>query len=132
MHSNRRPVHKVWPVGYYGGVRLVLCTIVLAAIVTMYSVHTPQISSVLRPALNLHFPALAAVRLIAEPGRFYVSRAFTVAVNVIAKRRVTVALSAGPSDEQLPTAAGRWLPSADWPAQNIFQTCEKVVMGNHV
>ncbi len=47
-----------------------------------------QICSVLRPALETYFPEDSGVRVIAEPGRFFVASAFTLAVNVIAKRAV--------------------------------------------
>lgn len=47
-----------------------------------------EICGVLRPALDMYFPESSGVRIIAEPGRFFVASAFTLAVNVIAKRRV--------------------------------------------
>ena len=47
-----------------------------------------QIGSVLRPALDTYFPESMSVRIIAEPGRFFVASAFTLAVCIIAKRRV--------------------------------------------
>lgn len=40
----------------------------------------------LAQALDDHFPS--SVRIIGEPGRFYVSSAFTIAVNVIARRTI--------------------------------------------
>ena len=42
----------------------------------------------LRSALDTYFPASKGVRIIAEPGRFFVASAFTLAVNIIAKRAV--------------------------------------------
>lgn len=47
-----------------------------------------RMAGVLRGAIDLHFPSKAAdgLRVIAEPGRFYVSRAFTLATNIIARR----------------------------------------------
>lgn len=48
-----------------------------------------EICGVLRPALDQHFPESMGVRIIAEPGRFYVASAFTLALNVIARRAVT-------------------------------------------
>ncbi|KAF8520512.1 pyridoxal-dependent decarboxylase [Gautieria morchelliformis] len=47
-----------------------------------------HMAAVLRDALDVHFPDRAAegLRLIAEPGRFYVARAFTLAANIIARR----------------------------------------------
>ena len=41
---------------------------------------------VLAEAVDKHFPS--GVRIIAEPGRFYTSSAFTLACNVIARRTV--------------------------------------------
>lgn len=43
---------------------------------------------VLRAALDEYFPAHSGVNLIAEPGRFYASTAFTIACNIIARRTV--------------------------------------------
>jgi len=48
-----------------------------------------QIVSVLRPTLNQCFPEQMGVRIVAEPGRYFVASAITLAVNVIAKRTVT-------------------------------------------
>lgn len=41
---------------------------------------------ILNEAINHHFPDRRHIRIIAEPGRFYVSTAFSLAVNVIARR----------------------------------------------
>jgi ornithine decarboxylase len=43
-------------------------------------------AGVLSDALDQHFPP--HIRIIGEPGRFYVSSAFTIACNVIARRTV--------------------------------------------
>jgi ornithine decarboxylase len=43
-------------------------------------------AGVLRDAINLYFPDRARLRIIAEPGRFFVSRAFSLAANIIARR----------------------------------------------
>jgi len=40
------------------------------------------------PALDEYFPKSMGVHMIAEPGRFFVASAFTLAVNIIAKRAV--------------------------------------------
>jgi len=42
----------------------------------------------LRPSLDTYFPPEMGVRLIAEPGRFFVASAFTLAANIIARRVV--------------------------------------------
>ncbi|XP_066272791.1 ornithine decarboxylase-like [Branchiostoma lanceolatum] len=47
-----------------------------------------EIVADLGPALDEHFPPGSGVRIIAEPGRFFVASAFTVAVNIVAKRMV--------------------------------------------
>lgn len=47
-----------------------------------------EISVVLNKALDEYFPKSSGVRIIAEPGRYFVASAFTLAVNIIAKRTV--------------------------------------------
>ncbi|GAB1314111.1 Ornithine decarboxylase [Madurella fahalii] len=47
-----------------------------------------QMAGVLRSALDEYFPAHSGINLIAEPGRFYASSAFTLACNVIARRTI--------------------------------------------
>lgn len=46
-----------------------------------------EMSVVLRQALEQYFPREQGTRIVAEPGRFLVSTAFTLATNVIARRR---------------------------------------------
>jgi ornithine decarboxylase len=43
-------------------------------------------AGVLRDAIDLHFPDRTGLRIIAEPGRYFVSRAFSLAANIIARR----------------------------------------------
>ncbi|CAE6381881.1 unnamed protein product [Rhizoctonia solani] len=43
-------------------------------------------AQVLRDALVRYFPDRSSIRVIAEPGRFYVSGAFSLAANIIARR----------------------------------------------
>lgn len=45
-----------------------------------------QAASVLKDAIEEHFPDRRNIRVIAEPGRFYVSKAFSLAANIIARR----------------------------------------------
>lgn len=45
-----------------------------------------KFSEVINGALDKFFPPDSGVQIIAEPGRYYVESAFTLAVNVIAKR----------------------------------------------
>jgi len=51
--------------------------------------HTfEEMAGVLRAALDDYFPAHSGVDLIAEPGRYYASSAFTLACNVIGRRTI--------------------------------------------
>lgn len=43
-------------------------------------------SAVLWQAIENYFPERGSIRIIAEPGRFYVSKAFRLAANIIARR----------------------------------------------
>lgn len=43
-------------------------------------------AAVLNEAIDQHFPTRDHLRIIAEPGRYYVAKAFSLAVNVIARR----------------------------------------------
>ncbi|KAF4084296.1 hypothetical protein AMELA_G00126900 [Ameiurus melas] len=45
-----------------------------------------EITAVINPALDKYFPVDCGVKIIAEPGRFYVASAYTLAVNIIAKK----------------------------------------------
>lgn len=45
-----------------------------------------QAVSVLTDAIQQHFPDRRNIKVIAEPGRFYVSKAFKLATNIIARR----------------------------------------------
>ncbi|KAI3619542.1 ornithine decarboxylase [Moniliophthora roreri] len=45
-----------------------------------------QSASVLTEAIDQYFPDRQGIRLIAEPGRFFVSKAFSLAANIIARR----------------------------------------------
>ncbi|XP_064364534.1 ornithine decarboxylase isoform X2 [Dromaius novaehollandiae] len=47
-----------------------------------------EITSVINPALDKYFPSDSGINIIAEPGRYYVASAFTLAVNIIAKKVV--------------------------------------------
>uniref|UniRef100_A0A3Q3NLI9 ornithine decarboxylase n=1 Tax=Labrus bergylta TaxID=56723 RepID=A0A3Q3NLI9_9LABR len=49
-----------------------------------------QFSEVINSALEKYFPADFGVQVIAEPGRYYVESAFTLAANVMARRVITV------------------------------------------
>ncbi|RDX46258.1 ornithine decarboxylase [Lentinus brumalis] len=45
-----------------------------------------QTAGVLADAINRFFPVRDGLRIIAEPGRYYVSKAFSLATNIIARR----------------------------------------------
>ncbi|KAK3373956.1 pyridoxal-dependent decarboxylase [Lasiosphaeria ovina] len=47
-----------------------------------------QMAGVLREALDDYFPAHSGINIIAEPGRYYASTAYTLACNVIARRTI--------------------------------------------
>lgn len=47
-----------------------------------------EIASAVNKALDEHFPENEEVRIIAEPGRYYVASAYTLATNVIASREM--------------------------------------------
>lgn len=47
-----------------------------------------QTHAAIRPLLEAYFPVMSGVRVIAEPGTFYVSSSFTLVVNVIGKKLV--------------------------------------------
>ncbi|XP_033258938.2 ornithine decarboxylase-like isoform X1 [Orcinus orca] len=47
-----------------------------------------EITSVINPALDKYFPSDSGVRIIAEPGKYYVESAFMLSVNIIAKKLV--------------------------------------------
>ena len=47
-----------------------------------------QIGDVVTEALNQYFPEDEGTKIIAEPGRYFVASAFTLCVNIIAKRVV--------------------------------------------
>ncbi|RSH78330.1 uncharacterized protein EHS24_002049 [Apiotrichum porosum] len=53
-----------------------------------------QMSDVIKQNLDLYFPLEEGVRVIAEPGRFLVSSAFTLATSIIARRRALDAAAA--------------------------------------
>ncbi|XP_065123488.1 ornithine decarboxylase 1-like isoform X2 [Paramisgurnus dabryanus] len=57
-----------------------------------------EIAAVVNSALDKYFPADCNVRVIAEPGRYYVESAYTLAVNIIAKKVMMKEQSA--SDEE--------------------------------
>ncbi|KAL0961705.1 hypothetical protein UPYG_G00330630 [Umbra pygmaea] len=45
-----------------------------------------QVMSAVQPLLEAYFPSMSGVQVIAEPGSYFVSSAFTLAVNVIGKK----------------------------------------------
>ena len=51
--------------------------------------HITQTADQLNKAFARYFPANCGVRIIAEPGRFFVSSAFTVVCNITSVRCVT-------------------------------------------
>lgn len=62
------------------------CTFALRAVSSPDSMCTVQIAHTINDSLAEHFPEESGVRVIAEPGRFFVASAFTLYTTVIAKR----------------------------------------------
>nr|XP_055028855.1 ornithine decarboxylase 1-like isoform X3 [Misgurnus anguillicaudatus] len=58
-----------------------------------------EIAAVVNSALDKYFPADCGVRVIAEPGRYYVASAYTLAVNIIAKKVIMKEQSASDEDD---------------------------------
>lgn len=54
--------------------------------IQLLSLTVLQMCVPLRVALDVYFPESSGVRIIAEPGRYFVASAFTLATNIIAKR----------------------------------------------
>lgn len=59
-------------------------------------------ASVLTAALDQYFPERRDLKIIAEPGRFYVSKAFSLATNVIARRAPLIEAPSGPEASDHP------------------------------
>uniref|UniRef100_A0A8C1L1T8 Antizyme inhibitor 1a n=1 Tax=Cyprinus carpio TaxID=7962 RepID=A0A8C1L1T8_CYPCA len=55
-----------------------------------------QVNQTLKPMLDMYFPLSTGLTIIAEPGAYYVSSAFTLAVNIIAKKTVARDFSGQP------------------------------------
>lgn len=65
-----------------------ICWILVVASLDLRMRSLNLIISVINPALDKYFPSDLGVILTAEPGRYYVASAFTVEVNIIAKKLV--------------------------------------------
>jgi ornithine decarboxylase len=59
-------------------------------------------ASILRESINHYFPDRNGMRIIAEPGRFYVNRAFSLATNIIARRAPIDPPAPSDDDDDLP------------------------------
>ncbi|XP_053251464.1 antizyme inhibitor 1 [Podarcis raffonei] len=55
---------------------------------TDYEADLEEVNHIVSPLLDTYFPEESGVIVIAEPGCYYVSSAFTLAVNIIAKKAV--------------------------------------------
>ncbi|XP_016403621.1 antizyme inhibitor 1-like, partial [Sinocyclocheilus rhinocerous] len=55
-----------------------------------------EVNQTLKPMLDMYFPLSTGLTIIAEPGAYYVSSAFTLAVNIIAKKTVARDFSGQP------------------------------------
>ncbi|WRT64089.1 uncharacterized protein IL334_001018 [Kwoniella shivajii] len=67
-----------------------------------------EMTQVLSDSFDLYFPEDSGIRIIAEPGRFMVSSAFTLATSIIASRRAQQAIEgvAQPVEEEEEKAEG--------------------------
>ncbi|XP_020944297.1 antizyme inhibitor 1 isoform X4 [Sus scrofa] len=54
-----------------------------------------EVNHVISPLLDVYFPEGSGIKIISEPGSYYVSSAFTLAVNIIAKKVVENKFSSG-------------------------------------
>ncbi|XP_074552994.1 ornithine decarboxylase-like [Halichoeres trimaculatus] len=54
-----------------------------------FQVKFEEFSEVINGALDKYFPPDSGVKIMAEPGRYYVEAAFTLAANIIARRVIT-------------------------------------------
>jgi len=48
-----------------------------------------QLACAIRESLDLYFPVQMGVRIIAEPGRYFATSAFTLATNVVGRRIIS-------------------------------------------
>ncbi|XP_054942178.1 ornithine decarboxylase-like [Physeter macrocephalus] len=60
-----------------------------------------EITSVINPALDKYFPSDSGVRIIAEPGRYYVASAFTLAISIIAQKLVLKEQTGSDDEDEL-------------------------------
>ncbi|MEE6484319.1 hypothetical protein FKM82_013839, partial [Ascaphus truei] len=67
-----------------------------------FRIRFEEVADVINPALDLYFPEGSAVQIIAEPGRYYVESAFSLAVNIIAKKEVLLEQSGSEDEENSP------------------------------
>ncbi|KAE8624614.1 hypothetical protein XENTR_v10006004 [Xenopus tropicalis] len=68
-----------------------------------------EMAGVINPALDLYFPEGSDVQIIAEPGRYYVTSAFSLAVNIIAKKEVLMEHSGSDGKSNFPHVNGHFL-----------------------
>ncbi|NIG61815.1 antizyme inhibitor isoform X3 [Pontoporia blainvillei] len=54
-----------------------------------------EVNHVISPLLDVYFPEGSDTKIVSEPGSYYVSSAFTLAVNIIAKKAVENKFSSG-------------------------------------
>uniref|UniRef100_A0A672YKF8 ornithine decarboxylase n=1 Tax=Sphaeramia orbicularis TaxID=375764 RepID=A0A672YKF8_9TELE len=66
-----------------------------------FQIQFDEFSKVINEALDEFFPADSGVQVIAEPGRYYVDSAFTLAVNVFAKKVVMDDSSSDPENDRV-------------------------------
>jgi ornithine decarboxylase len=85
-----------------------------------------QMSEVITDNLNLYFPVDEGVRVIAEPGRLLVSSAFTLATNIIARRRALETSSSASASSSSSAPA----PAADSEGADVMYYINDGVYGS--
>lgn len=88
--SHCRKVHSYYLLKYIGihDVEHRFLFIFVNGNISLFNCYDFQIAAVVNEALDTYFPPDDSVRIIAEPGRYMVASAFTLAVNIIAKRSI--------------------------------------------
>ncbi|GFS28179.1 ornithine decarboxylase 1 [Nephila pilipes] len=62
-----------------------------------HAIAFPEFASAINDALDIHFPPGCGVKILAEPGRYFMTSAFTLLTNVIGKREVPISKINGAS-----------------------------------
>lgn len=119
-----------------GSVSLVMWWRLLTCVELEVKCIATQVVSVLRPTLDQYFPEQMGVRIIAEPGRYFAASAFTLAVNIIAKRTISSSdsTSSSPGNLCLPNLWSHspclavWWGVRNRSSQSIGNSCRIIII----